>query len=56
MNDYLAYLGMAAAETTPFIWPGKRGWAARAANLQAGVPLHAEIVAQLAAAGVVFEA
>lgn len=54
VNDYLGYLGVAAAETAPFIWPGQRGWAARAANLQTGVPLHAEIVAQLAAAGVVF--
>ncbi len=52
VNDYLAYLGAAAAETAPFTWPGQRGWAARAANLKAGVPLHADIVAELLAAGV----
>ena len=55
VNDYLAYLGGAAAETATFTWPGQRGWAARAVNLKAGVPLHGEIVAQLAVAGVVLE-
>lgn len=52
VNDYLAYLGIAAAETAPFTWPGERGWAARASNLAAGVPLHREIVSDLAAVGV----
>lgn len=55
VNDYLAYLGLAAAETAPFTWPGQRGWAARAENMEKGVPLHGEIVAQLAAVGVVLE-
>ncbi len=55
VNDYLAYLGVAAAETAPFTWPGQRGWAARAENMLRGVPLHGDIVAQLAAAGVVLE-
>jgi LDH2 family malate/lactate/ureidoglycolate dehydrogenase len=55
VNDYLAYLGGVAAETAPFTWPGQRGWTARAANLQLGVPLHAEIVSQLAAVGLVCE-
>jgi LDH2 family malate/lactate/ureidoglycolate dehydrogenase len=55
VNDYLAYLGVAAAETAPFTWPGQRGWAERVENMQKGVPLHAEIVGQLAAAGVVLE-
>jgi len=55
VNDYLAYLGVAAAETAPFTWPGQRGWAARAENMEKGVPLHGEIVAQLTAAGVVLE-
>ena len=49
VEDYLGYLQREAA---PFTWPGERGWAARAENLQQGVPLHEEIVAQLAAAGV----
>ncbi|GAB2894499.1 Ldh family oxidoreductase [Uliginosibacterium flavum] len=47
--DYLGYLGEVAA---PFTWPGERGWAERDANLVQGVPLHAEIVAQLAGVGV----
>ena len=55
VNDYLVYLGVAAAETAPFTWPGQRGWAARAENMEKGVPLHGEIVAQLAAVGVVLE-
>ena len=54
VNDYLAYLGVAAAEC-PFTWPGQRGWAARAENMEKGVPLHGEIVAQLAAVGVMLE-
>ncbi|MDQ7990044.1 MAG: Ldh family oxidoreductase [Candidatus Dactylopiibacterium sp.] len=49
VESYLAYLGKEAA---PFTWPGERGWGERDANLVAGVPLHTEIVTQLAAAGV----
>ncbi len=55
VNDYLVYLGLVAAETAPFTWPGQRGWAARAENMHRGVPLHGDIVLQLAAAGVVLE-
>ncbi len=50
IDSYLAYLGKDAA---PFTWPGERGWAERDANLVAGVPIHRDIVAQLAAADVV---
>lgn len=50
--DYLHYLGQEAA---PFTWPGERGWHERDANLQHGVPLHADIVSQLAAAGVALQ-
>lgn len=53
VNDYLAYLNRVASATVPFTWPGERGWAERDLNLIQGVPLHAEIVAQLAAAGVI---
>lgn len=53
--DYLAYLGENASQHEPFCWPGERGWKARAHNLVAGVPLHAEIVAQLSDAGLNFE-
>lgn len=34
------------------LYPGERGWQARAENLVKGVPLHPEIVAELAAVGV----
>jgi LDH2 family malate/lactate/ureidoglycolate dehydrogenase len=53
VNDYLAYLQETATATSPFTWPGQRGWEARSANLALGVPLHTEIVSQLTAAGVV---
>ena len=48
--DYLGYLDQVAS---PFTWPGERGWAARDANLIQGVPIHMDIVAQLAEIGVV---
>lgn len=51
--DYLAYLERDAA---PFTWPGERGWKESDANLCAGVPLHPDIVAELARAGIVLEA
>jgi len=49
VNDFLAYLKKEAA---PFHYPGERGWQARDRNLIDGVPLHAEIVGQLAAVGI----
>jgi LDH2 family malate/lactate/ureidoglycolate dehydrogenase len=49
VGAYLAYLDEVAE---PFSWPGQRGWAARDANLAQGVPVHTEIVAQLAAVGI----
>jgi LDH2 family malate/lactate/ureidoglycolate dehydrogenase len=49
MSEYLNHLGEVAQ---PFTWPGQRGWEARDANLQSGVPIHADIVAQLGAVGV----
>lgn len=48
-KDYLDYL---ASEAEGFTWPGERGWTAQAHNLEAGVPLHPDIVAELTAAGV----
>jgi LDH2 family malate/lactate/ureidoglycolate dehydrogenase len=48
VDDYLGYLAQVAA---PFTWPGERGWKERDFNLVHGVPLHAQIVAQLAAIG-----
>ncbi len=49
VNDFLNYL---SKEATPFQYPGERGWDARAKNLKEGVPLHAEIVAQLQSIGI----
>jgi len=47
VSDFLNYLKQEAA---PFQYPGERGWEARAKNLATGVPLHNDIVAQLASA------
>ena len=47
----LAFIGGEAGETG-FLYPGERGWQARDRNLVAGVPLHPQIVEQLAAVGV----
>jgi len=52
VEDYLAYLGVEAGTREPFLSPGERGWQDCATNLRDGVPLHAEIVAQLEQAGV----
>lgn len=49
VENYLAYLGEEAA---PFTWPGERGWTERDLNLATGVPIHRDIVVQLAAAGI----
>lgn len=49
VSDFLNYL---AKEAAPFQYPGERGWEARTKNLSDGVPLHNEIVAQLASVGV----
>ena len=45
VGDFLQYLEQ---EASPFQYPSERGWDAREKNLREGVPLHAEIVAQLA--------
>lgn len=47
---FLHYLEKEAA---PFNYPGERGWDAKTKNLVEGVPLHNEIVAQLASVGIV---
>lgn len=39
-------------EATPFNYPGERGWQVRQLNLLDGVPIHADIVAQLKSVGV----
>ena len=48
VRDFLTYL---SEEASPFQYPGERGWDARDKNLREGVPLHAEIVAQLETVG-----
>jgi LDH2 family malate/lactate/ureidoglycolate dehydrogenase len=52
VEDYLNYLRAEASTREPFLYPGERGWHECADNLRDGVPLHAEIVAQLFAAGI----
>ena len=52
VEDYLNYLRAQASVREPFLYPGERGWQECSDNLRDGVPLHAEIVAQLLAAGV----
>jgi LDH2 family malate/lactate/ureidoglycolate dehydrogenase len=52
VEDYLNYLRAEASTREPFLFPGERGWQECSDNLRDGVPLHAEIVAQLLAAGV----
>lgn len=51
VTTFLTYL---KNETTDFNYPSERGWQARDRNLVAGVPLHKEIVEQLAAVGIRF--
>jgi LDH2 family malate/lactate/ureidoglycolate dehydrogenase len=51
LHDLLKHLDANAGETTPFQWPGQRGWQHYRDSLESGVPLHPEIVAQLRAAG-----
>jgi len=52
VEDYLDYLRKEAGSREAFLFPGERGWQDCATNLRDGVPLHAEIVAQLEKAGV----
>jgi len=42
----------AGSPTEDFQWPGERGWREAARNRASGVPLHADIVGELKAAGV----
>ncbi len=49
VSDFLHYLEQ---EASPFQFPGERGWEARVKNLREGVPLHDEIVAQLASVNI----
>jgi LDH2 family malate/lactate/ureidoglycolate dehydrogenase len=44
----------ASSPDEDFQWPGERGWREAATNRQRGVPLHADIVGELKAAGVGF--
>lgn len=45
----LTYL---AHEAAPFQYPGERGWKAKQKNIAEGIPVHAEIIAQLASVGI----
>lgn len=52
VTAYMDYLRANGGVTEPFFAPGERGWQAARHNLQAGVPLHPEIVEQLKGVGV----
>lgn len=51
VQDFLSYLDR---DASPFQYPSERGWQARDRNLVEGVPLHKEIVEQLAGVGIRF--
>ena len=50
-DDFLQYLSQ---EASPFQYPGERGWEEMEKNLRTGVPLHHEIIQQLADVGIIF--
>ncbi len=52
VNDMLIYLQAIPTSGQEILYPGQRGWQARADNLAAGIPIHPEIAAQLQALGV----
>lgn len=53
INSLLPWLNEhASSENEHFQWPGERGWREAAMNRELGVPLHADIVAQLKVAGI----
>lgn len=54
IEDLLAWLSaQTGAPGNPFLFPGQRGWLERRISALEGVPIHADIAAQLTAAGVV---
>ena len=50
----LSFVGEGAGDA--FLYPGQRGWQARDRNLVEGVPIHAQIVEQLAGLGITLPA
>lgn len=51
VHDFLAYIE-SAAPGLEITLPGERGWKVREQYLAQGIPVHADIIAQLAAAGI----
>lgn len=51
-EEFFSYLSVQADPENVFVWPGQRGWSERKRNLAEGVPLHAEILAQLEQHGI----
>lgn len=51
ISELLKYFTEQAA---PFQYPGERGWRAKRQNIEAGVPLHRDIVEQLSSVGISF--
>ncbi len=50
--DLLASIRDRVGEDGQFLYPGERGWQTRDRNLAEGIPIHAQIVEQLAAVGI----
>jgi LDH2 family malate/lactate/ureidoglycolate dehydrogenase len=56
VETLLAHLERAVESEGEFLYPGERGWQARQRHLAEGIPLHPQIVAQLAAVGIALPA
>jgi len=52
VKTLLGWLKAQPASAEAFLFPGQRGWTERKHNLTEGVPVHPDIVAQLAQAGI----
>ena len=53
VEDLLSFVGAGVDDKQAFLTPGERGWQARDRNLIEGVPIHPQIVEQLAGIGMI---
>jgi LDH2 family malate/lactate/ureidoglycolate dehydrogenase len=52
VHDLLTYLQSATGSDSDFLYPGERGWQTRERYLTEGIPIHADIMAQLESSGI----
>jgi LDH2 family malate/lactate/ureidoglycolate dehydrogenase len=52
VQDLLTFLQSATKPASDFVYPGERGWQTRERYLAEGIPIHADIVAQLESSGI----